>query len=189
MPNCDFYAVGGDLQKVLEFVFEELGCRVFELSSKPDTELREFRSAEEVMTLGGFGECIGNAHSVYLQLWAQSASGEVEIRKISLNPKACNGATFRYQIQGWGLIQLYLGGISKAGIIHSHTNHNSEKRAEKWASTYDELGAVSSWDWKVVNQVSSKLNRYIRKISVLKLNSRPVLPEAGRDLEAGKNAL
>ena len=189
MPNCDFYATGSDLKQVIEFVFDELECRVYELSSAPDHELREFSSAGEVLSSEGFGVCKGTAQSTYLQLWPRNAAGEVTIRKIVLDPKACSGATFRYQIGGWGLIQLYLGGINNNRVIHSHTNHNSEKRALSWASTYDDLGAVSAWNWKEVSRASSKLNRYIRKIAVSKISSRPVLSEAHHELQAGKNAL
>ena len=189
MPNCDFYAVDGDLKRIVEFVFHELDCRVFELSSEPDKELREFKSAEEVLQIAGFGKCRGKTHSVYLQLWPRSARGKIHVQRIGLDPKACNGATFRYQIQGWGLIQLYLGGISKAGVIHSHSNHNSEKRAQKWASTHEELDEVSSWDWREVNRVSRQLNRHIQKMAATKMGSRPILPEAACEIEAGKNAL
>ncbi len=190
MSNCDFYAVGNDLVNILEFTFTNLDCRVFELSSGFDEQLCEFKSLEELKEKYDIGKCINRTSSVNLQLWPVKASNSVVIDKIDLNPKKCNGAKFRYQITGWGLIQLYIGGISKLGIVHSHTNHNSEKRAKKLASINPELtGTPSDWDWKEVSRVSNKLNRYITKCSVSKINSRPVLQEAATKIKGGNIAL
>ena len=190
MPNCDFYAVGNDLINVLEFTFTNLDCRVFELSSDNDKQLCEFKSIEELKEKYEIGKCKSRTCSINLQLWPVNASQDVIVTKVDLNPKYCNGATFRYQINGWGLIQLYIGGISKLGVVHSHTNHNTEKRANKLASTHDEvMGAPSNWDWKEVARVSNKLNRYINKCSVSKINSRPVLQEAAASIKGGNIAL
>lgn len=189
MPNCDFYAIDKDLSDVLSFVFDELEVRVFELSSGYDRELREFNSISELYESYRIGECKGNTSSVNLQLWPTTALGEIKINRITLNSKSCNGAEFRHQISGWGLIQLYLGGKSKSGIVHSHTNHNSEKRALKWSSSSEDQGAVSSWIWEEVNRVSSKLNRHIKKLAVSNINSRPVMPNAHMAIEGGDNVL
>lgn len=35
MPNCDFHAADDDFDKIPQFVFDELNCRVFETYSKP----------------------------------------------------------------------------------------------------------------------------------------------------------
>jgi hypothetical protein len=98
--------------------------------------------------------------------------------------------THRYVAEGWGLISLQLGGLSKKGLHPSHTNHNSEKRARKWADTYaDRMGDPSAWDWDVITRTSARLNRRIRSLGSAKLGSRPVLPAAREALDAGARAL
>ena len=88
------------------------------------------------------------------------------------------------------MIQLYLGGESELGLLHSHTNHNTEKRALAWATTSsDQLGSPAAWNWKEVTRISSRLNRFIRRITETKAGSRPVLPESARLLSDGVNAL
>jgi hypothetical protein len=186
MPNCDFYAVDKDLEDVLNFVFQELPVRVFESYSSFEHELTELKSVQDIADHYPLGQCKNNSESVLLQLWAVNSSKEVRIRKIKLDPKKCDGAQFRYTIEGWGLIQLYLGGVSKSGVIASHTNHNSEKRANAWSSTYsDRMGSPAAWNWKEVTAISNKLNRYIRKAAVTKQGSRPVLKAAADLLAAG----
>ena len=135
MPNCDFYAVEQDFEPVLKFVFDDLECRVFESFSAYDSELVEFTGFDQIWKRG-IGSCAGNTASTYLQLWPVNASDNVAISRITLDPVATKGATFRYAVEGWGLIQLHLGGVSESGIIVSHTNHNSEKRAQNWSSVY-----------------------------------------------------
>ena len=180
MPNCDFYAVGEDLEKVLEYVFSEVECRVFESYSPCDQKLAEFTKVSEIAARYPLGKCKTTESSVNLELWPTRASKQVRVKKIRLDPKRSKGAKYRFTIEGWGLIQLHLGGESKLGIISSHTNHFTEKGARKWESmTGTFFHRVSAWDWKEVSRLSSQINRHIRqKLAVDKIGSRPVLPEA-----------
>ena len=189
MPNCDFYATGNDINQIVGFIFSELDCRVFESDSIFGKDLKEFKSLDELKRHYPIGKCKKNGYSALLQMWPVNASETVFIKKIKLDPKSCNGFAHRYRIEGWGLIQLYLGGRSELGLVHSHTNHNSKKRAEKWATTLNELGSPKKWDWKEVTRISSKLNRQIRKLSINKIGGRPVLQEAEECLSRGIKAL
>jgi hypothetical protein len=179
MPNCDFYAVEDDLINVLDVVFSQADCRIFEMYSPFGQELMEFRTTQDISDRYTLGKCQGNSPSVMLQLLPNNARGQVKIEKVTLKPEKCGGHTFRYKASGWGLIQLYLGGVSSAGIVHSHTDHNSEKRAKAWEATYPEMGPASNWDWKAITLFSSRLNRIIRnKLAVTKEGARVVLPHA-----------
>ena len=186
MPNCDFYAAGSDFKLVLDFVFSESNCRVFESYSPYGEQLAEFNSYLEIESRYNVGQCRGSVSSVLLQLLPVGA-GEVIIERINLEPQKCNGFKFRYCVNGWGLIQLYLGGISPTGLVHSHTNHNSEKRALAWETTYKStLGSVSYWSWPVIESTSRRINSFIRKVAVAKNGSRPVLPQASVVLAESK---
>ena len=185
MPNCDFYSLREDSEQVLEFVLQHSGCKVFEHYSPFDTPLVEFRSVAEVAARYPLGSCSGMAPSVVLQLLPPSA-GDIVVDRVTLRPEKCNGATFRYVASGWGLIQLQLGGTSPRGVVASHTNHNSEKRAQAWAPMYlDELGPASAWDWRVVESTSRRINAFVRKLAVDKRGSRPILPAAAAAMAAG----
>ena len=186
MPNLDFYAVATDLDAVLEYVFAKSGCRVFESYSAFDSDLIEFKTAEMLKKKFTVGQCTGDNPSIFLQLVVPAASALYRIEKIDLSPEKCDGHTFRYRIDGWGLIQLYLGGLGPRGVVRSHTNHNSEARARAWQATCPDMESTEAWDWRQVTSVSSAFNRYIRsKLTVSQLGSRPVLPAAQEVFDAG----
>jgi len=46
-----------------------------------------------------------------------------------------------------------------------------------------------NWDWKEIAQVSSKLNRYIKKLSASKINGHPILPVAENEMKNGSKFL
>lgn len=188
MPNCDFYASGADFDDLLDFVFAQADCRVFESYSPFDQELIEFHSKEEIAARYPVGVCRGNAQSVLLDLLARRAGGQLEVRRIDLKPGV--GATFRYAVNGWGLISLQLGGVGPQGLVPSHTNHNSEKRALAWAPAFPELGGVAQWNWAEVTRTSNRINRHIRtKLAVAKIGSRAVLRDAQAQLAAALKPL
>ena len=174
MPNCDFYALAEDCRAVLDFIFEQDGWVLHELSSRPDHEVRVFRATADVCSAFSIGKT-----ATHFQLHAPEMGGRAQHRRIVFEPGAVKGATFRYATDGWGLIQLYFGALRKDGTLtNSHTNHNSEVRAQAWAPTYRNDPSPEEWDWAGVKRVSGRLVRFIRKLGVGKLGSRPILPAA-----------
>jgi hypothetical protein len=187
VPNCDFFACGDDHRIVLEHIFDNLPCRTFELSSRFDSELAEFTSVADVERHFGIENWSLNEHaSLLLTIYPANAGGNLNLRRIALDSTKCDGATFRYSCDGWGLIQLYLESPRQGDLRNSHTNHNSEKRAGKWSHAYPEMGDPADWDWAAVNSYSRKLNRFIRKCGVDKIDSRVVLPCASEFMDAAK---
>ncbi|WP_426390503.1 hypothetical protein [Variovorax sp. R-27] len=181
MPNCDFYATKDDHEGLLSWLFAEEACDVYELASDFEQPLKCFRSATEV--LAQFERSYPNGkrwRAVHLQLYVRGAGPTFVPRRVTLNPQACGGATFRYNADGWGLVQLCLGSASEgdARLENSHTNHNSMKRAQTWSDTVDILGGVEAWDFGRITSFSSRLNREIRKRGVAKVGSQAVLPGA-----------
>lgn len=172
VPNLDFYAFERDHRDVLEAVFR-LGCfRVFEAYSEPDHDLREFTSADEVPI---------EPYGPHLMLYPIGAGPEPTIERLQLRPGAAGGGSFRFQCRGWGLVQLHFGGpFGHQELRWSHTNHNSQKRAAKWADVYPVLGNPDQWDWEAVPKASRRLNRAIRALAVDKIGSHPVLRSAAQ---------
>jgi len=186
VPNCDFYAAEQDILDVLRCVFELGDFRAFESYSNPGEDLVEFKNADEIARHFPLGRCQGTSQSALLQLYPVSAGGTLQRRRIDLKTRSPGaGAAFRFSLDGWGLIQLQLGGVSDGGLFVSHTNHNSEARALKWEDTYGDLGPAREWNWTEVIRASRRLNSKIRKLAVRKIGSRPVLPAADALLRSG----
>jgi hypothetical protein len=190
MPNCDFYGVSEDHEQLLDWLLRQGACRVYELSSDFETPLREFLTVEDVMSQFFRTYSNGNrGDTVHLQLYVLGAGPPFVPHRIPLDPRACDGATFRYVAEGWGLVQLYLAAVGSGGLKNSHTNHNSVKRAEVWAPVRSEMQPVESWDFKRITAFSSRLNRQIRKMGIAKIGSRAVLPGALALWEQGVSLL
>jgi hypothetical protein len=183
MPNRDFFALGEDHRQVLDHVFTEGACRVFELYSPFDTELAEFKSVADIEARCKIDDwSVPDREILLLQLHPHDAAGKLVIERIELNPRKCKGATFRYSCNGWGLVQLYLESVRRGALHPSHTNHNSPKRAAAWSSTYPDLGSPEAWNWNEVIAFSRRLNRHIDKLAVAKIDSQRVLPRAAKFL-------
>ncbi|WP_313620333.1 hypothetical protein [Achromobacter sp.] len=159
---------------------------MYESYSDFERPLRQFHSADEV--LSQFERTYPNGKpwdTVYLQLYVLDAGPAFTPTRIELDPDRCGGATFRYSAAGWGLVQLHLNAPKAEYLGNSHTNHNSLKRAETWAPVVGLEAGPDAWDFERIIAFSSRLNRQIRKQSVGKLGSRPVLPGASQLWEQG----
>lgn len=190
MPNCDFYANSEDHIDLLTWLFSEGTCHVYESYSDFETPLKRFFSSSEVIAQFDRQYATGEKwKNVHLQLHVTGAGPSLVPRRLSLNPTVCDGATYRYSAEGWGLVQLYLGGPTNKGLEDSHTNHNTQKRAEAWAPSIPSQSDVGLWDFKRITSFSSRLNRQVRKLSVGKLGSRAVLPGALKLWQSGVSLL
>lgn len=171
--NLDFFAGKDDQLAVLDFIFTSSDVRVFESYSAEDADLREFRSTEEIAAAFPIGnDQHGNGHAILLQLWSPSVMSELIITRFALDPKKCNGHTFRHRIDGGGLIQLYFGGVCEAVITRSHYGHFSPIGAQKW---HLDQGV----NWQPLKTLSNQIQNHIRKgLAVGKAASCPVLPHA-----------
>lgn len=187
MPTCDFYALGSDLTRVLDFVFQETDCEVYPLSSAPGRALTPLTSRDAA--LAAFAEGRGS-RPLLLQLYSPSMAGGVRIVRVALDPRRSKGAEWREDTLGWGLIQLYLGAAYRGQLASSHTGHYSEAGARRWEATSGVvLGDVSAWNWRAVSRMSGAINRRITSIAVSRVGSRPVLPEACAAAANGQLAL
>jgi hypothetical protein len=173
MANLDFFATRADHEAILGFLFASTDIRMFESYSGFGQKLREFHSFEELTVAYDVGaDPNGHGTAVLLQLWSPAVEPGPQIERIALDPRRCEGHTFRYCIDGWGLIQLYLGGIHGRTITKSHYGHNSEARARKW-------GYSDGVDWGALKSLSNRVQYHIRgRLSVARVPGRPVLAEA-----------
>ncbi len=172
MPNCDFYATPEDHRGLLEWLFLEGQCDVYELSSEPEQPLKRFQSADDVIR--EFDRTYPNGKkwkNVDLQIYVKGAGPPFVPRRFELNPKYCKGARFRFAADGLGLVQLYLAASANGQLENSHTNHFSERRARMEAAPQE----YHRWDFPIITKFSSRLNREIKRRSVGNFGSRPIL--------------
>lgn len=173
----DFFATKSDKINLLDFLFKETDLKIYDLASTYGQEISEYKSTEEIVSK--FDLDNGGQSSLTFQLWTQRFGGDILFRKIDLNPKYCNGNTFRYSTDGWGLIQLYFGGQKDSFLFPSHIGHFSEIGALNWEDTNRFNGKVDKWNWKEIEQTSRKLKNQIHnKTAVRKIGSYGILPGA-----------
>lgn len=124
MANLDFFATKNDQIKLLDFIFSETNFRVFQLYSDFDRELEEYKSTQEIDQKHSLGfDKFGNGQHCTFQLWSPTIMEELEVRKISLNKDT--GHMFRYELEGFALVQLFLDGVNGDIISKSHIGSNS----------------------------------------------------------------
>jgi len=178
--NLDFFAAEADQRSVLDFLFSSTDVRVFESYSQYSADLREFRSTDGLAATFPLGtDTHGNGNAVLLQLWSPSVMRDLTIRRFALDPTHCDGHTFRYNIEGGGLIQLYLGGVCEQVVTKSHYGHQSQVRAQAWE-------VDDGVNWEALKTLSNRIQYHIRKrLAAGKAGSMPVLPQALKLARAG----
>lgn len=178
----DFYANTDDRLDVLRFILDETDLRIFDLASSYGCEIAEYKKIEELSKR----ETRGRETSLTFQLWSPRHKGQPLFRKVDLDPKYCDGHTFRYMTEGWGLIQLYFGTRQKDDLYHSHLGHFEERGALKWEGLDDYKGKVNEWDWSEIRRTSGRLKyRIHQKMAVRKIGSMGVLDGAHNLSETG----
>lgn len=179
MPNCDFYGALEDHRVLLDAIFETNECEIYELASDFGKPLTKFAGTDQVLAQFDRHYPSGEPwHSVHLQLVHLNAGTVFKPRRISLDPKSCDGFKFRYEASGFGLIQLYLEVPQDGDLQNSHTNHASAKREARTAACHRTKAEFELCDFDKITKYSSKLNRIIKKLAVGTLARRPVLPAA-----------
>jgi hypothetical protein len=127
MANLDFYALGDDMRSLLRFLYEETDVVVYESASQFDRSARQFASLTELEAAFNLdGHTIGR-----LQLWSPTVMVRPVIRRIELKGPE---HSFRYAVEGAGLIQLYIDGEREGVISHTHFGHWNESSLGKGAS-------------------------------------------------------
>lgn len=148
------------IDEVVKFAFQIGEVRMFESYSEMDEEIVEIKNYHDYLKY--FQESIDKKKKhIGFGLHYKEAEGFWKIQKIKLNPSYCKGKTYRYNIEGWGIIYIQLD--LKEEKIECRITVNSERRAHNWESTNPELKSPSLWNWKKVESKARKLIRELKK--------------------------
>jgi hypothetical protein len=158
------------VHRVLAAVFEGEPA-VHEAYSKFDLGVLSFSKREELDAYIAEEIAQGRTY-VHLVLHYPDTKGSIRKKRIDLRPEACNGATLRYSMEGWGLIQFQLD-YKASPKVKCRFAVNTEKRANAWAQTIPRLGDPVLWDWTAVEKHARRLIRVLRKCADLGSSGSP----------------
>lgn len=175
--NYNFYAGENDKLEIIEFIFNETDLKIYDFYSPYGEKICKYSSAKEMAEKFDF--ISGGKFALTFSLWSPRHKGKPIFRRIELNPKYCNGHTFRYSTDGLGMIHLYFGGIKNKYLALSNIVHISERRARIYESPIFFKSKVDKWNWKEINKTSRKIKyRIHKKMAVDKIGSIGVLKQA-----------
>ncbi|MBS1522362.1 MAG: hypothetical protein JST50_15285 [Bacteroidetes bacterium] len=178
-----FLLTKSDKVEILKFIFAETDLRIFDLSSEYGQKVSEYNSLEEITNK--FDLVNGDKFACTFHLWSSLFDGEVIFNRVDLNPKSCNGHTFRYDTNGWGLIQLFFGGLRNNLLYNSHIGHFNKAGAFAREGIPKFMGRADQWNWKEIEKASRKLKSQIQKLSITKIGAFDILPGAQDLINAG----
>lgn len=167
MALCDFYALGDDLREIFQFLFAETDIVAYEIASQPELPIAKFHSLAEIESVYS----LGSYRAGSLLLWSPSVCAQPIIRRVDLQYRV---PTFRYDVEGVGLMQFYLDGRKDGIIYHTHFGHWNEAGARQRC-----IYPADDCDWKALAKLSRKIQYHIRrKLVVANFYTRPVLRQA-----------
>lgn len=118
--------------------------------------LERFATPAQMQARAAYCVKAGTAHYSFA-LWYPSMKGYALERRVEFDPPR-EGHAFRHSVSGWGLIHLRLY-VTPPNTLQCRVVVNSEMRCRAREERYPELGAVSAWDWRVVETYAFRLSR------------------------------
>jgi len=174
MAVCDFYALEDDLRRVFRFLYAETDIVVYEHSSQLEHAPRQFESLAEIES----AYSLGTYRAGQLQLWSPTVSAPPIIRRVEITHPT---PTYRYDVEGAGLMQLYLDGRQDGIIYHTHFGHWNEAGARQRS-----IHPADDCDWRALAKLSRKIQGQIRrKLAAAVFYKRPVLSQALQAVREG----
>ena len=150
------------IDTIIEAIYEG-NPSVFEAYSGYEREIRYFHDKQSLIEYISEELANDSKHkSVYCLVQYSETGGFVRKRKVQLDPNRCDGATYRYAMEGWGLIQVQID-LTDRERVRVRFAVNSEKRANNWAGVAPELKSPNLWNWSLVEKNARRMIRVLRK--------------------------
>ena len=174
----NFLATSEDIKTIVWYMLDELNFTIFEAYSEYDKPIRQIHSGCTVENLED------DFDNILVRGWRHEFNSPPKFELIqSRKPELFKERTV---VTNLAQIQLYKNRVMDDLCLHpSRLSNWSEKGARQRAfASHEELDAVN---WKELKSYSSKIKRFIRvKMSVAKLNSMPIMPDAYDKFRDGK---
>ena len=175
MTQRSFFARGDDLKAVMSFVFDQREITVYEGYSRYDTELRVFRSVEDL----GAAYDLSGTSSVLLRLWSHAVSKPPNIQRFELKMP---GYSFRHVVEDMGLMQIDVPKQDEDDLRYATFSHWNEPGARERFGP-----AADAYDWAALRKVSGRIQRHIfNRLASAKLFNCAILKDAYASLAQGK---
>jgi hypothetical protein len=159
------------LQEIVAAIFDNGTVVVREAYSDYDCVAKEFGDAkalsDSLKDTNGRGRSF-RSYTIYYP----DAKGYAFEKRITLNPKSCEGHTFRFTQEGWGLIQFQCD-FRNYPAVECRIAVNSSVRAGNWYDTYPEYQNPNLWDWDVIKKKAGRLLRLLRRLGKQAEQAKP----------------
>lgn len=152
------------LFELIDYILSDSKTEFYESYSGMEKEIVRINSLSEFQDYFNKGIANGKMHCGF-GIYNPESKGKFFTSKIKLNPKYCDGKTFRYRIDGWAIISLQLDLKNGENKIECTVSVNSKKRAANWKSTNPEFGNPDLWVWKSVESRARKIINRLKKFS------------------------
>lgn len=176
-----FFATSNDIQNVISYMIEELDFVIYQAYSEFDKPISQITSDVDIPQLEDRNK------NILIRAWREDFNSPPIFKTIkSRKPELF---TERTVVTNLAQIQINKQKLMDNGALYpTYISHWSEKGARQRAfATEEELESV---DWNKLKSISSKLKRQIRvKMSVAKLNTMVILPDAYKKLSTGQFSL
>ena len=160
--QTDFFGAKEDKKLILDFIFSETNYQVFDHYSDLGEELSQYFSTDEILKKIDLEN--DREYTANFGLWNPLDRTKNIVKRIELNPKKCNGHTFRYLSLGWGVQRLYFGGIQNGYLNQSTFMGFNEKGAiGKDLINPENEREAHKLDWKLIRSDQRKLKNYVEK--------------------------
>lgn len=153
-----------ELFELLEYILSDSKNGLYESYSAIETEIIKLETFPELKEYLGDRMTEGKTQFGF-GVYNPEFKGKLLISKINLNPKYNNGKTYRYRIEGWGIIFIHLEFKNGDDHVECRVSVNTKKRAENWATTNPEFGNPEEWDWKSVENAAGKIVYRLKKLN------------------------
>src|SRR5438876_9942810 len=149
------------LHEIVAAIFDQRPVTVKQACSDLDCPLKEFTDVNKLIDDLRHQPGQRSVFSNYA-IYYPEAKGYTFEKRITLKPESCDGHTFRFSQEGWGLIQFQCS-FRDYPTIECRIAVNSEARAGNWYSTYPDFRNPDLWDWGVIKKKAGRLIRLLRK--------------------------
>lgn len=147
---------------LIDFILTDSEVQIYESYSEPEIELVRINNRTEFDSYL-LDKTTRRIQHIGLAIYYPENKGSFSLTKIKLNPKYCEGKTYRYRIDGWALIFLDLNSTDYESKIECRISVNTKTRAKNWTDLSPEYDSPDLWDWKSVEGKTRKLIRRLRK--------------------------